>query len=261
MRSRTSGDSPFRPTCSTSSATKCDGRTTSPPCTAQPAARGEPDCPVLTSSRLCTARAEHAMPISVHRHTTSDRRRRVGLRLRVPGRRADRRDLSRRPDQRRQMDRIRTLDGRGRVGHPGQPARAARSPQLMWPTPSPPSMGYFRSFRAPKCCCPACGNSTRTSQPTTLGDLGTGGPCLAMRVFADEELERLREFPEIGRDELARFFTLSPADAAFVDPGRGRFPGSLRARRSLSTASPSAPRSVRSESHDGHCPAPAHRER
>ncbi|MGY1948022.1 DUF4158 domain-containing protein, partial [Nocardia asiatica] len=35
---------------------------------------------------------------------------------------------------------------------------------------------------------------------------------------------RLREFPEIGREELFRFFTLSPADLAFVDPGRGRGP-------------------------------------
>jgi len=47
---------------------------------------------------------------------------------------------------------------------------------------------------------------------------------VATRVFADEELERLREFPEIGRDELARFFTLTPADVAFVDPSRGRGP-------------------------------------
>ncbi len=31
-------------------------------------------------------------------------------------------------------------------------------------------------------------------------------------------------FPEIGRDELFRFFTLAPADVAFVDPGRGRGP-------------------------------------
>jgi hypothetical protein len=31
-------------------------------------------------------------------------------------------------------------------------------------------------------------------------------------------------FPEIGREELFRFFTLDPADAAFVDPGRGRRP-------------------------------------
>ncbi len=47
---------------------------------------------------------------------------------------------------------------------------------------------------------------------------------MATRVFADEQLERLREFPEIGREELFRFFTLSPADVAFVDPGRGRGP-------------------------------------
>jgi Domain of unknown function (DUF4158) len=43
-------------------------------------------------------------------------------------------------------------------------------------------------------------------------------------VFTDEELESLRRFPEIGRDELARFFTLTPADVAFVDPGRGQDP-------------------------------------
>ncbi|MGH3565747.1 MAG: Tn3 family transposase [Pseudonocardia sp.] len=43
-------------------------------------------------------------------------------------------------------------------------------------------------------------------------------------MFADEELERLRGFPDIGRDELFRFFTLMPADLAFVDPGRGRGP-------------------------------------
>ena len=43
-------------------------------------------------------------------------------------------------------------------------------------------------------------------------------------MFAEEELERLRGFPEIGREELFRFFTLAPADVAFVDPGRGRGP-------------------------------------
>ena len=47
---------------------------------------------------------------------------------------------------------------------------------------------------------------------------------MATRVFADEELEALRRFPEIGREELFRFFTLTPADVAFVDPGRGRGP-------------------------------------
>lgn len=43
-------------------------------------------------------------------------------------------------------------------------------------------------------------------------------------VFTDEELESLRRFPEIGRDELARFFTLAPSDVAVIDPGRGRGP-------------------------------------
>jgi hypothetical protein len=44
---------------------------------------------------------------------------------------------------------------------------------------------------------------------------------LATQVFADEELERLRGFPEIGREELFRFFTLAPTDIAFIDPGWG----------------------------------------
>ncbi|RZL83046.1 MAG: DUF4158 domain-containing protein [Rhodococcus sp. (in: high G+C Gram-positive bacteria)] len=47
---------------------------------------------------------------------------------------------------------------------------------------------------------------------------------MATRVFAAEELARLREFPEISREELFRYFTLTPADVAFVDPGRGRGP-------------------------------------
>lgn len=47
---------------------------------------------------------------------------------------------------------------------------------------------------------------------------------MATRVFSDVELERLRGFPDIGRAELIRFFTLTPADAAFVDPGLGRGP-------------------------------------
>ena len=45
---------------------------------------------------------------------------------------------------------------------------------------------------------------------------------MVVQVFTDEELDGLRGFPEIGRDELFRFFTLSAADLAFVDPGRGR---------------------------------------
>jgi hypothetical protein len=35
-------------------------------------------------------------------------------------------------------------------------------------------------------------------------------------VFTDEELESLRWFPEIGREELFRFFTLTLADSAFI---------------------------------------------
>ena len=47
---------------------------------------------------------------------------------------------------------------------------------------------------------------------------------MATRVFAEQELEALRKFPEIGREELFRFFTLTPADIAFIEPGRGRGP-------------------------------------
>ncbi|MEU6261744.1 DUF4158 domain-containing protein [Saccharopolyspora shandongensis] len=47
---------------------------------------------------------------------------------------------------------------------------------------------------------------------------------MVAQVFTDQELEALRRFPEIGREELFRFFTLTPADIAFVAPGRGRGP-------------------------------------
>ncbi|MFC4012123.1 DUF4158 domain-containing protein [Nonomuraea purpurea] len=43
-------------------------------------------------------------------------------------------------------------------------------------------------------------------------------------MFADEEIARLRSFPEISREELIRFFTLTAADVEFIDPGRGRGP-------------------------------------
>jgi Domain of unknown function (DUF4158) len=45
---------------------------------------------------------------------------------------------------------------------------------------------------------------------------------VATRVFSDEELEGLRSFPDVNREELIRFFTLTPADVTFIDPGRGR---------------------------------------
>lgn len=39
---------------------------------------------------------------------------------------------------------------------------------------------------------------------------------MATRVFSDEELGALRSFPPIGKDELIRCFTLTPADEAFL---------------------------------------------
>ncbi|MFI6458714.1 DUF4158 domain-containing protein [Streptosporangium amethystogenes] len=45
---------------------------------------------------------------------------------------------------------------------------------------------------------------------------------MSTRFFSDEQMERLRSFPDIGKDELIRFFTLTPQDQAFLDsPGRG----------------------------------------
>jgi hypothetical protein len=44
------------------------------------------------------------------------------------------------------------------------------------------------------------------------------------KMFSREQYEQLRSFPEISRDELFRYFTLTPADVAFVDPGAGRGP-------------------------------------
>ncbi|MFC9636459.1 DUF4158 domain-containing protein [Streptomyces mirabilis] len=39
---------------------------------------------------------------------------------------------------------------------------------------------------------------------------------MATKVFSDEELEALRSFPAIGKDELIRYFTLTSADEAFL---------------------------------------------
>ena len=43
-------------------------------------------------------------------------------------------------------------------------------------------------------------------------------------MFSEDQLERLRTFPDIGRDDLIRFFTLTAAEVTFVDPGRGHGP-------------------------------------
>jgi 3-hydroxyisobutyrate dehydrogenase-like beta-hydroxyacid dehydrogenase len=39
---------------------------------------------------------------------------------------------------------------------------------------------------------------------------------MATRVFSEEEVDRLRRFPEISREELIRFFTLTDADELFA---------------------------------------------
>jgi hypothetical protein len=45
---------------------------------------------------------------------------------------------------------------------------------------------------------------------------------LATQFFSDEQMERLRSYPDIGREELIRFFTLTRKDLGFIDNlGRG----------------------------------------
>jgi Domain of unknown function (DUF4158) len=40
---------------------------------------------------------------------------------------------------------------------------------------------------------------------------------LAVQFFSDEQVERLRSYPNIGREELIRFFTLKRKDLGFID--------------------------------------------
>ena len=50
---------------------------------------------------------------------------------------------------------------------------------------------------------------------------------MATQFFSDEQMERLRSYPGIGREELIRFFTLTRKDLGFVDNlglGGGRGP-------------------------------------
>lgn len=44
---------------------------------------------------------------------------------------------------------------------------------------------------------------------------------MVTQVFSEAELERLRGFPELDREELIRFFTLTPSDEALVRSHRG----------------------------------------
>ncbi len=45
---------------------------------------------------------------------------------------------------------------------------------------------------------------------------------MSEKMFSREQYEQLCSFPEISREELFRYFTLTPAEVAFVDPGAGR---------------------------------------
>ncbi len=50
---------------------------------------------------------------------------------------------------------------------------------------------------------------------------------MATQFFSDEQMERLRSYPDIGREELIRLFTLTRKDLGFVDNlghGGGRGP-------------------------------------
>ncbi|UBU10366.1 DUF4158 domain-containing protein [Nonomuraea gerenzanensis] len=45
------------------------------------------------------------------------------------------------------------------------------------------------------------------------------GWSMSTRMFSEDQLERLRSYPDIGREDLIRYFTLTPADVAFIGPG------------------------------------------
>jgi hypothetical protein len=47
---------------------------------------------------------------------------------------------------------------------------------------------------------------------------------MAVRVFSDEDLERLRSFPKINPEELIRFFTLTPALSSSSIPAEAEVP-------------------------------------
>jgi len=60
------------------------------------------------------------------------------------------------------------------------------------------------------------------------------GGSVATRIFSKDQLEQLRSFPDTSRGDLIRYFTLTPADIAFVDPGRGHGPADRLAHLILS---------------------------
>ncbi len=58
---------------------------------------------------------------------------------------------------------------------------------------------------------------------------------MATRVLVDDELARLREFPEITREELFRFFTLTQAELQSRRNWQSLLPTWMRRRQSLQT--------------------------
>ncbi|MGW0435904.1 DUF4158 domain-containing protein [Micromonospora sp. NPDC003197] len=59
---------------------------------------------------------------------------------------------------------------------------------------------------------------------------------MSEKMFTEKQLKQLRSFPHISREDLIKLFTLTPADQAFVNPGRGRGPtGRLGMTEQLST--------------------------
>jgi hypothetical protein len=74
------------------------------------------------------------------------------------------------------------------------------------------------------------GGPARRGQPLPVSDrcslsgllFGEGTPLATREVFSADELAQLRGFPEPAQVELIRYFTLTPADEAFVRKFRGR---------------------------------------
>lgn len=60
---------------------------------------------------------------------------------------------------------------------------------------------------------------------------------MATRMFSDEEQEGLRTFPAVGKVELIRYFTLTPADQGAVHrrPPVASWFGALELRRLISS--------------------------
>lgn len=64
-----------------------------------------------------------------------------------------------------------------------------------------------------------CGARVRSGWTGGCGGGSDGDPGVS-----DDELDQLRGFPEINKEELILFFTPTPADVGFIGPGRGGSP-------------------------------------